>query len=89
METPSFAELYEQKSVTAAELKAVLKDYGEGGAAISSRVVIEIARHIDLTRSDIEALVSYARSGEEFQSRNRHSRDAQQYQEVIRYLNQR
>ncbi|MEI8339785.1 MAG: hypothetical protein WCF94_03945 [bacterium] len=82
----AFAELESKKKVTSAELIATMKNYVDGGWAISSRVVISLIDRVILTNTEKHLLAGYAENGAADQMERGHSKDAHEHKMVLARL---
>lgn len=79
----TFAELEKKQRVSAAELINTLKDYAEGGWAISDRVVLSLIRRTKLTGGERAAIKNLLQKGVDLQFAHQDTRSATEYQNVL------
>ncbi len=82
----TFAELEQDETVTAQELREVLDEYVETGAAIHAATVIALINRTNLTAVDRKHMQATAERGRTDQHNRRFSRDAAAYQQVADHL---
>ncbi|MFZ2150575.1 MAG: hypothetical protein WAZ12_03135 [Candidatus Absconditicoccaceae bacterium] len=82
----SFAELEQKSIVSFEELKATLKDYAEGGRAISSRVVISIIDRMKINENDKWDLIEIAKKGMKVHQKMEEPIEEEKYQKVYKHL---
>jgi len=83
-QSTGFDELEKKENVSASELKVVLEDYAESGAAILASVVISIIERVDLTKEDLIELKLSAKKGVGVQIKNKEEQN--EYLNVFHHI---